>query len=139
MENFHEDKHKYLDLVQGVINRMASNSFALKGWAVTLVAGIFALASKESDKCYFLIAYIPIIVFWGLDAYYLWQERLYRSLYNKIRKIEDKKIDFDMNANKDEFKIGKNTYFDTLRSVTELFFYLPLAVVSAVVTLIAFI
>lgn len=45
MDNFREDKHKYMDLVQGVINRMASNSFALKGWAVTLVAGIFALAS----------------------------------------------------------------------------------------------
>lgn len=44
-----------------------------------------------------------------------------------------------MNANKDEFKIGKNTYFDIFRSVTELFFYLSIAVVSAVVTLIAFI
>ena len=56
MDNFREDKHKYMDLVQGVINRMASNSFALKGWAVTLVAGIFALASKDADKCYFIIA-----------------------------------------------------------------------------------
>lgn len=32
---------------------MASNSFALKGWTVTLVAGIFALASKDADKMYF--------------------------------------------------------------------------------------
>ncbi len=139
MDNFREDKHKYMDLVQGVINRMASNSFALKGWAVTLVAGIFALASKDADKCYFIIAYIPIIVFWGLDTYYLWQERLYRALYNKVRKMEDEKIDFDMNTNKDEFKTGKNTYLDTLFSVTELFFYLPLAIVSTAVIWIAFI
>ena len=124
MDNFREDKHKYMDLVQGVINRMASNSFALKGWAVTLVA---------------IIAYIPIIVFWGLDTYYLWQERLYRALYNKVRKMEDEKIDFDMNTNKDELKTGKNTYLDTLFSVTELFFYLPLAIVSAAVIWIAFI
>ena len=139
MENFYEDKHKYIELVQEVINRMGSNSFALKGWAVTLVAGIFALASKDTDKCYFLIAYIPIVVFWGLDTYYLWQERLYRALYNKIRKIENEKIDFDMNVNKDELKTKKNTYIYTLFSVTELFFYLPLALVSAVVILITFI
>ena len=78
MENNNRIKH--LEMIQGVINRMASNSFMLKGWAVTLVAGIFALASKGTDKLYFLIAYIPIVVFWGLDSYYLLQERLYRDL-----------------------------------------------------------
>ena len=71
-----DKKLKHLELVQGVINRMANNSFMLKGWAVTLVAGIFALAGKDTDKLYFLVAYIPVLVFWGLDAYYLLQERL---------------------------------------------------------------
>ena len=47
---------KHMEMIQGVINRMASNSFALKGWTVTLVAGIFALASKDADKMYFLVA-----------------------------------------------------------------------------------
>lgn len=72
-----ESKLKHLEMIQGIINRMASNSFALKGWAVTLVAGIFALASKDTDKIYFLIAYVPIVVFWFLDSYYLLQERLF--------------------------------------------------------------
>lgn len=31
-----DNKLKHLELIQGVINRMASNSFKLKGWAVTL-------------------------------------------------------------------------------------------------------
>lgn len=77
------DDHKvsHLEMIQGVINRMAGNSFALKGWAVTLVAGIFALSSKDADRTYFIVAYIPIIVFWFLDSYYLLQERLFRSLY----------------------------------------------------------
>lgn len=43
-------KVPHLEMIQGVINRMARNSFALKGWAVTLVAGIFALSSKNTDK-----------------------------------------------------------------------------------------
>ena len=93
-----DNKLKHLELIQGVINRMASNSFKLKGWAVTLASGIFALASKESDKMYFLITYVPVIVFWFLDAYYLWQERLYRTLYNDVRMKDENDIDFSLNA-----------------------------------------
>ena len=36
------------------------NSFALKGWAATLIAGIFVLVGKDTDKMYFLVAYMPI-------------------------------------------------------------------------------
>lgn len=125
-----ENKHKHLDYIQGVINRMASNSFALKGWAVTLIAGIFVLAGKDTDQMYFLVAYIPIIVFWGLDAFYLLQERLYRALYNKVRIMDENEIDFNMNAYLDEFKTPKNNWFNCILSKTELWFYLPLALVS---------
>lgn len=124
-----EEKIKHLELVQGVINRMANNSFLLKGWAVTLVAGIFALAGKDTDKLYFLAAYIPVIVFWGLDAYYLLQERLYRSLYEKVRQTDKNKIDFSLKATSREFNGTKNCYYSCLFSVTELGFYLPLALV----------
>ena len=73
-------KLKHLEFIQGIITRMANNSFMLKGWAVTLVAGIFALSSKDSDQLYSIISIIPVIAFWGLDSYYLLQERLYLSL-----------------------------------------------------------
>lgn len=122
-------KLKHLELVQGVMNRMASNSFMLKGWAVTLVAGIFALAGKDTDKLYFLVAYVPVIVFWGLDAYYLLQEKLYRSLYDKVRQTEEDNIDFSLNATAEEFGGNKNRYCRCLLSTTELWFYLPLALV----------
>ncbi|MBQ3495252.1 MAG: hypothetical protein IJA76_01000 [Clostridia bacterium] len=125
-----ENKHKHLDYVQGVITRMSSNSFALKGWAVTLIAGIFVLAGKDTDKMYFLVAYIPILVFWGLDAFYLLQERLYRSLYNKVRNMNESEIDFSMNAHLEEFKTEKNTWLSCMFSKTEFWFYIPLALVS---------
>ncbi len=102
--NYMEQKMKHLELIQGVINRMANNSFLLKGWVVTLVVGILALASKDTDKQYFWIAYIPILMFWFLDAYYLQQERLYRSLYEKVRKTKNKDIDFSLKATTKEFK-----------------------------------
>ena len=131
-----ESKLKHLELIQGVINRMAGNSFALKGWSVTLVAGIFALAGKDTDKLYFLVAYIPIIVFWGLDSYYLLQERLYRALYNKVRLLPDTEIDYSMTASPKEFKNEKNTFFSCFLSKTEFWFYFPLAIVSTGVIVI---
>lgn len=134
MEN--NNKITHLEMVQGIINRMASNSFMLKGWAVTIVAGIFALASKDTDKLYFLIAYIPIVVFWGLDSYYLLQERLYRALYNKVRLLNEKDIDFSMKATKEEFNSEKNRFFSCLLSKTEIWFYLPLALVCTIVIII---
>lgn len=132
-----EAKLKHLEMIQSVITRMASNSFALKGWAVTLVAGIFALAGKDVDKSYFLVAYIPIIVFWGLDSYYLLQERLYRSLYDTIRSLPNDSIDFGMNANLPEYKNDKNSFSSVILSKTELWFYLPLAIVTAGIIIIS--
>lgn len=131
-----ENKLNHLQMIQGIINRMASNSFALKGWAVTLVAGIFALAGKDTDKLYFLVAYLPIIIFWGLDGYYLLQERLYRALYDKVRLLPEEKIDFSMKASPKEFINSNCTFVNCVLSKTELLFYLPLALVSTGIIII---
>lgn len=131
-----ENKIRHLEMIQGVINRMGSNSFMLKGWAVTLVAGIFALASKDADKLYFLIAYIPVIIFWILDSYYLLQERLYIELYKKICKIDEKNIDFSLTATKKEFGNDKNNFLSCVFSKTEIGFYLPLALVCTGIIII---
>ena len=119
-------------MVQDVIKRMAGNSFMLKGWAVTLVAGIMALSAKDTDKMYFLVAYIPIFIFWGLDSYYLLQERLYRKLYEKVCSTDEKDVDFSLSATKEEFGDRKNNNIGAcLISPTELCFYIPLALVRA--------
>lgn len=124
-----DKKMKHLEMIQGIISRMANNSFMLKGWAVTLVAGIFALAGKDTDKLYFLVAYIPVIVFWALDAYYLWQERLYRGLYEKVRLKDENEVDFSLKASLKEFGDEKNNYISCFISTTEMGFYFPLALV----------
>ena len=38
-----EKKLKHLEFIQNAINRMASNSFIIKGWCITLIVGLFAL------------------------------------------------------------------------------------------------
>lgn len=78
------DVVKHLDIVQAVIARMANNSFLLKGWSITLVAALFALAEKDSNINFAVLALFPALSFWGLDAFYLRQERLFRQLYADI-------------------------------------------------------
>ncbi|MEM8720779.1 MAG: hypothetical protein AAGE84_16035 [Cyanobacteria bacterium P01_G01_bin.39] len=93
-----ECKLKHLDLIQGVINRMAGNSFSLKNWTVVLVSALFALSAKYSDTSFIPIAFLPVSAFWLLDGYYLRQERLYRKLYDRVRKQKETEIDFSMNT-----------------------------------------
>lgn len=89
-------KHTHLEIINGVVNRLSNNSFLLKGWSVVLVSGLFALAAKEAKHLYTYIAYFPCIVFWGLDGYFLWQERLFRRLYDKVRIVDPKDIDYSL-------------------------------------------
>lgn len=80
-EDFGEAELKHLEFVQGVIARLAQNSFLLKGWSVTLVAAILALSGSSPGIRPVLIAIFPALVFWGLDAFYLTQERHFRELH----------------------------------------------------------
>jgi hypothetical protein len=80
---------KHLELIQNVVSRLANNSFLLKGWSVTLGAALLGLAAKESNPKFALIALFPPFVFWGADAYYLRQERLFRKLYDQVRELTD--------------------------------------------------
>lgn len=80
---------KHLEFIQAVVTRMASNSFLLKGWSVTLAVALLGLAAKDSNVKFAFLALIPPICFWALDAYYLRQERLYRKLYDQVRKLSD--------------------------------------------------
>jgi len=80
-----EQKAKHLEMIQAVVSRLAGNSFSIKGWSITLVSALFALAAKDANVRYAALALLPGLCFWGLDAYYLRQERLYRKLYNAVR------------------------------------------------------
>jgi hypothetical protein len=84
MEAGLDKKIAHLTFIQGVINRMGNNSFLLKGWCVTLIAAMFALSSKDSNSSFILIAYFPAFIFWLLDAFFLHQEKLYRTLYKMV-------------------------------------------------------
>ena len=91
-------KLKHLEFIQATVNRLSTNSFLLKGWSVVLVSALFVLSGKESNQKFAWLALIPAVVFWGLDGYFLWEERLYRQLYDQVRRRGPSKIDFSMDT-----------------------------------------
>ena len=132
-----DKKIQHLQMIEDVITRMASNSFSLKGWAVTLVAAIFALTWANVSRGFLLIALIPIFAFWALDAYYLNLERKNRKLYDKVRKLDEAEIDFSMNASLPELQDQTTRYWSCFWSKTEVRFYLPLIFVVLIPPLVA--
>ena len=115
------DKVKHLEFIQSVINRLSANSFLLKGWGATLVAALFALAAKDADAKFILVAYIPVLVFWVVDAYMLSRERAFRSLYNEVRQRSETEIDFSMDIAR--FNDEGNGWIHSFFSKTLLIYY----------------
>lgn len=93
-----DNKSQHLEMIQGIVNRLARSSFLLKGWSVILVSALFALAAKDSRVYFIYLAYFPAFAFWGLDGYYLWQEKLFRALYDRVREMGETDIDFSMDT-----------------------------------------
>jgi len=114
-------KLKHLDFIQGVINRLSTNSFLLKGWSVVLVSALFALSAANSNVKFILLAYIPAIAFWGLDGYFLSLERGYRKLYEKVRVLDANDIDFSMDTR--EVHSGASNWASAFLSKTLIIFH----------------
>ena len=117
-----ENKRKHLDLLQSAISRMAGNSFALKGWSVALATVIFGLSTKESVPGLALVALVPILAFWGLDAYYLALERGFRALYTAAI-LPNTPTDFAMKPS----AVTPKVWLECARRPAVVWLHLPLA------------
>jgi len=137
MENKESLKeYKEIGIIQDIIKRMAFNSFMIKGWAITLV--VVALLLRGTEKYQVWIAFIPLLVFWFLDAYFLWQERLYRKLYEWVinNRLKTDEYLFDMNAYR--FKDEVQSKFRTMFSITLGWFYGSIAILIIVYSIFLF-
>jgi len=134
---------KHLEFIRDVIDRMGQNSFLIKGWGITLIAAIFAVAViKEVSWVFILIGLLPAIAFWGLDSYFLWQERLFRELYKDVSKYfsnsdsEDVPELFSMSTEPHMNKNYYTCYWKAFSSLTILCFYAPIILLIIVLAFI---
>ncbi|MCK5476562.1 MAG: hypothetical protein KAI55_01440 [Candidatus Aenigmarchaeota archaeon] len=128
-ENLKEYLFKEIDIIQKIITRMNFNSFLIKGWTITLVVVTLLL---NGNKYHVFIAFIPLFVFWYLDSYYLWQEKMYKKLYYWIieNRLKTDKNLFNMNASR--FKKEVRSRFEIMFSETLLWFYGSIAVLIVI-------
>ena len=125
-------------MIEAIIERMAKNSFQLKGWSMTLIALVGAISAQGSDKRFILLAFIPILGFWILDSFYLQQERKYKQLYKNVAEQDESQIDFNLDADKatgTAEEMAKLCFCKGLFSITELCFY-PLIAVALIILVI---
>lgn len=102
-KDFDEERIKHLELIQAVVARLGTNGFLIKGWALT-VAGVFLGFALERGNVFLVLASVGLtIVFWGLDAYFLRSERLFRELYRRVRVLDKDIPPFFMSATDPKF------------------------------------
>lgn len=101
--NFDAQRIKHLEMIQGVITRLGTNGFVVKGWAVTIAAALIGLAVNSQDTELALVSLAPTLAFWGLDTYFLRSERLFRTLHEHVRTESRHVAPFFMNATADAF------------------------------------
>lgn len=110
-----EDVRQYLQMLQDIINRMASNSSNCKAWVITLFTAMSALMiGVEVMRQWMWIILFPIVLFYYLDAYYLGLENDFRNLeasfIKKLRASEEWSTSvYDFNfTHADGYKKGEN-------------------------------
>jgi hypothetical protein len=131
----HPDRVKHLEFIQAVIARLASNSFLIKGWSLTIAAALLAFTAKESSWVMSLIPLVPIALFWMLDGYFVRQERAFRKLYEETRKQGTSVELFSMDAG---HYIERRSLAKTLISSSLLLFYGGLSVAQLIVASVVF-
>lgn len=99
-----EKKIAHLGFIETTITRMASNSASIKGWSVGILAaliGIVLISNQQANLIRFILLGCSLLItlaMWGLDSFYLYQENLYRELYDIVKIKQECEIDFSMNA-----------------------------------------
>ena len=129
-----EKRLKHLELIQGVVTRMGSNLFTLRGWMITLVVGLSVAFLEVERNELQIILVLVILIFWIHDAYFLSLERSYRCLYDKVRKLEEDEIDFSMDIS--EFsKLRTTSILYCMISGTLAYFYVPTLILIGLISI----
>lgn len=80
----------HLEILQGVMGRMASNSTSSKAWCIAIVSAILVIVADKGKAGLALLAFLPTILFLALDAYYLALEKGFRNSYKSfVTKVHD--------------------------------------------------
>lgn len=134
---------KHMEMTQAVVARLGSNSFVVKGWAITVTTALVGIAVSKTIPELAAASVIPIAGFFALDVYFLQAERLFRVLFDQVRLGDPLVEPFYMSATHPDFRkrmqaLGKDeTWYETSWRWTVLGLYVGLAGAAVVAIIIA--
>ena len=119
-----DNKRAYLTLIQEPIGRLSTASSIFKGFTATIVTGTAALSYSDIKLVVLILTFIPILAFAALDLYYLQLERLYRGLYDEVRK-GNHPVDFQIVPPRDKrfIKLSRASIWRCMSSPSIWLFY----------------
>jgi hypothetical protein len=109
---------EHLKMIQPIITRMSSVMLSIKAFSLTTFSLLVGLSIKDKILEIFFIVFPLMLIFGVLDTFYLWQEKLYRSLYDDTR--INAKTDFNMDVKRYKRTIK---YFSCIKSIAIWPFY----------------
>lgn len=135
---FDDNRIMYLQMIEGIIDRMSNKSGNIKGFAVSIVAGVTALSFKETSPWVLLLSFLTIFIFLWMDIYYLGMERKYKYFFKQV--CNGKEVDFNLSLDLKESEIreAKATKLQCLTSKSVYYFYIPLGMVMALILIFKF-
>lgn len=113
---------KHLEIIHSSVNRLATHSFYIKGWSITITTALVGFVVSKGDCSFLKLALIPAIAFWLLDGYYLGVERRFVALYDAAAREQI-----------DTYIIQPNTYTSFRNSIIGGCFSLPVLLFHATV------
>ena len=95
---------KHLEMIQAVINRLGKNSFWVKSASLAIIITVGFLVDRDPHIVYYILTYAALMLIilgsWVLDGYFLWQERLFRQVYEEVRGQTDTDFSMDVSNHK---------------------------------------
>jgi hypothetical protein len=137
--NFSDAHVKHLEMIQAVVSRLGTDSFLVKGWAVTVSGAFLGFAIDGEEWGLALAGALPAVIFWCLDAYFLRTERRFRALYEAVRTGTPTVAPFSMDPAISSLLATsgrKSSWLGALFSLTLVTFYGALVVAAAVLSAI---
>lgn len=124
-------KQNRLQMIQGIINRLAGNSSTFKGWMVTIASALLGLAINNKKEYLGWLGVYAVCVLGVLDASYLSLEKSYRTLYNRVAALSEDDTDWSLTAD----RVGIADVVSALLSPSVWLFYVSAIVAGVVVAL----
>ncbi len=90
-------------MIQAVVTRLGTDSFLVKGWAITVAGAFFGFTFSVNNWRLATVSCIPTFVFWCLDTYFLRSERSFRLLYDHVIAVPQRVAPFFMSATSQTF------------------------------------